>query len=268
MTTASNTTEAQDAQQKTNRCVSAVFETQEQVNDAVNRLLERGVDRENISIVGRNFHSETKISGFVTKKDVILDGLKSGAIFGSLFGSVLSLLTGVGVLFIPFIGSVVAAGPLGAALLGATTGAIAGSAGAGLVSALVALGMPEDKAAIYQTRLQAGETLLVVEVPAEKIGEIQLLLERIGGDEILSCDMKIPRQPEHPLDSTEELSPELRSHLSPEAQETFRKAYNEALTQKEDANQASLIAWRSVEENYEKDENGVWSKAPIPAGVS
>jgi len=74
--------------------------------------------------------------------------LRTGAIFGSLFGSFLSLLTGVGVLFIPFVGPIVAAGPIGAVLLGAASGAIAGSAGAGLVSVLTALGMPEDKAAV------------------------------------------------------------------------------------------------------------------------
>jgi len=43
----------------------------------------------------QNFHSETKIAGFITKKDVILGGLRQGAIFGSLFGSALALLSGV-----------------------------------------------------------------------------------------------------------------------------------------------------------------------------
>jgi hypothetical protein len=43
---------------------------------------------------------------------------------------------------------------------------IAGSAGAGLISVLITLGMPEDKATIYQTRLQAGEFFLMAEVPS------------------------------------------------------------------------------------------------------
>ncbi len=59
---------------------------------------------------------------------------------------------------------------MGAALLGAASGALAGSAGAGLVSALVTLGMPEEKAAIYQTRIEAGDFLVAVEVPADKSG--------------------------------------------------------------------------------------------------
>lgn len=159
------------------RTVSAIFKEKEQVDNVIRRLLDRGVSRDDISVIGKNFHSETKIAGFLTKKDVILGGLKQGAIFGSLFGSALGLLTGVGVLFVPFVGTLVAAGPIGAALLGAATGAIAGSAGAGLASALATLGMPEDKATIYQTRIEAGDFMVGVEVPANKSGEIQLLLE-------------------------------------------------------------------------------------------
>lgn len=100
------------------RTISAAFKEQKQIDDVIRRLLDRGVPRDNISVLGRNFQSETRIAGFITKKDVILGGLKSGAIFGSLFGSFLSLLTGVGVLFIPFVGPIVAAGPISAVLLG------------------------------------------------------------------------------------------------------------------------------------------------------
>jgi hypothetical protein len=135
---------------KAERTISAVFKEEEQLDGVVRRLMERGVPQDHISVMGKNFQSKTRIAGFITKKDVIFGGLRSGAIFGSLFGSFLALLSGVGVLFIPFVGPVVAAGPLGALLLGAASGAIAGSAGAGLVSALVAWGMPEEKATIYQ----------------------------------------------------------------------------------------------------------------------
>src|SRR4028119_43966 len=145
--TAIDTAASQQSSSNAERTISAIFQNREQIDNVIRRLLDRGISREHISVIGKNFHSETKIAGFITKKDVILGGLKQGGIFGSLFGSALGLLSGVGVLFVPFIGTVVAAGPLGAALLGAASGAIAGSAGAGLVSGFVALGLPEDKAA-------------------------------------------------------------------------------------------------------------------------
>jgi Heat induced stress protein YflT len=158
------------------RTVSAVFKTEEEIDGVVRRLLDRGVSRDHISVMGRNFQSQTRISGFISKRDVILGGLRTGAVFGSLFGSLFSLLSGVGVLFIPFVGPIVAAGPIGALLLGAASGALVGSAGGGLASVLTTLGMPEDKATVYQTRLQAGEFVLMAEVPADRAGEYQLLV--------------------------------------------------------------------------------------------
>jgi len=243
------------------RTISATFKEQKQVDDVIRRLLDRGVPRDHISVMGKNFESETRIAGFITKRDVILGGLRTGAIFGSLFGSLLSLLTGVGVLFIPFVGMVTAAGPIGAILLGAASGAIAGSAGAGLVSVLTTLGMPEDKAAIYQTRLQAGEFLVMAEVPSDRIGEFQLLLESAGGEEILTLDKALARPCPGPCNSPEDLSPEVRAHLSDEAQSIFIERYNSVLNQTSDEFNAEQAAWEAVHQRFDEDENGVWSKA-------
>ncbi|MBD2250973.1 ChaB family protein [Nostoc parmelioides] len=245
------------------RTISAVFKEQKQVDDVIRRLLDRGVPRDHISVMGRNFQSETRIAGFITKRDVILGGLRTGAIFGSLFGSFLSLLTGVGVLFIPFVGPIVAAGPISALLLGAASGAIAGSAGAGLVSVLTTLGMPEDKAAIYQTRLQAGEFLLLTEVPSDRAGEFQLLLESAGGEEISTIDKTLTRPCPGPCKSPEDLSPEVRSHLSSEAQSTFIERYNGVLNETTDEFTAEQAAWEAVHQKFDEDENGVWSKAKV-----
>ncbi|HBB33586.1 MAG TPA: hypothetical protein DDZ80_11420 [Cyanobacteria bacterium UBA8803] len=242
------------------RTVSAVFKQEEQLDNVVRRLLDRGVPQDHISVMGKNFQSQTRIAGFISKRDVILGGLRTGAIFGSLFGSFLSLLTGVGVLFIPFLGSVVAAGPLGAVLLGAVSGAIAGSAGAGLVSVLVALGMPEDKATVYQTRLEAGEFLVMAEVPSDRSGEYQLLLQSAGGEEVHVSNMTLPRPCPGRCNDTTDLSPEVRSHLSEDAQGTFIERYNAVLDDTEDPMKAEQAAWATIHQQYDEDENGVWSK--------
>jgi len=242
------------------RTVSGVLKQEEQIDTVIRRLLDRGVPREHLSVMGKDFKSQTRISGFITKKDVILGGLRTGAIFGSLFGSLLGLLTGVGVLLVPFVGTVVAAGPIGAVLLGAASGAIAGSAGAGLASVLMTLGMPEEKAAIYETRLQAGEFLVMVEVPADRTGEFQLLLESAGAEEIHVSDGILPRPCSGPCNSPADLSPEVRSHLSEEAQHDFIRTYNGALEAGEDETRAEQTAWDAIHQRYEEDESGIWSK--------
>lgn len=245
------------------RTISSVFKEQKQVDDVIRRLLDRGVPRDHISVLGRNFQSETRIAGFITKKDVILGGLRTGAIFGSLFGSFLSLLTGVGVLFIPFVGPIVAAGPISAVLLGAASGAIAASAGAGLVSVLTTLGMPEDKATVYQTRLQAGEFVLMAEVPSDRAGEFQLLLESAGAEEVHTVDKIFARPCPGPCNKPEDLSPEVRSHLSTDAQRTFMERYNVTLADTSDEFTAEQAAWDAVRQQYDEDDNGVWSKAKV-----
>ncbi|WP_013322720.1 ChaB family protein [Gloeothece verrucosa] len=245
--------------------VTAVYKSQEQVEQVVRRLLDRGIDREHISVMGKNFESQTRIAGFISKRDLIFGGLRSGAIFGSLFGSLLSLFTGVGVLFIPFVGTVVAAGPISALLLGAATGAIAGSAGAGLASFLGTLGMPEDKAAVYQTRLQAGEYLVMVEVPSDQSGEYSLLMESAGGEEVHVLNQALSRPCAGRCNSPEDLSPEIRAHLSQEAQQTFIEEYNKAFDEANDEAKAEQAAISAIHQKYGEDENGVWSKVKVEA---
>lgn len=258
--TVTNTTSATMTPSTRDRMISAVFENQTKVQEVVQRLIDRGIPAEDISVMGRNFESTTRVAGFITKRDVILGGLKQGAIFGSLFGSVLSLLTGVGVLFIPFVGPVVAAGPIGAALIGAASGALAGSAGAGLASLLMTLGMPEDKAAVYQTLVSAGEFLVMAEVPEARTGEYQLLMESAGGKEVHTIDQVLPRPCPGRCNSPEDLTPDVRSHLSPEAQTTFIEQYNAAIDEGKKSPMAEQMAWETIRQKFVENEDGVWSK--------
>lgn len=252
-----------ETEYKAERTITAVLKEEQQIDNVVRRLIDRGVDRDHISVMGRNFQSQTRIAGFISKKDVILGGLRTGAIFGSLFGSLLSLLTGVGVLFIPFVGSVVAAGPIGSVLLGAATGAIAGSAGGGLASALSTLGMSKDKAAVYETRLKAGDFLVMAEVPADKSGEYQMLIESAGGEDIHVSETTLPRPCAEGCNGPEDLSPEIRTHLSEEAQQDFVKYYSDAFEETQDEMKAEHTAWDKIKDKYDEDENGVYSQVKV-----
>jgi len=71
---------------------------------------------------------------------------------------VLGWLTGIGALAIPGIGSLIAAGPIVAALAGARALPTAG----GLVGALAGLGIPDYEARRYEGRIREGGMLLSV----------------------------------------------------------------------------------------------------------
>ncbi|HEX3837638.1 MAG TPA: hypothetical protein VHW25_11805 [Steroidobacteraceae bacterium] len=83
---------------------------------------------------------------------------------GALFGA-LAMLAGAGALAIPGIGPFIAAGPLMAGLAGLGVGGAVG----GLGGALVGMGLPEDEAKRYLSRIGSGHTLVVVhcDTPAE-----------------------------------------------------------------------------------------------------
>ncbi len=125
--------------------------------------------------------------------------------------------------------------------------------------------MPKEKAAIYETRVKAGEYLLMVEVPADKSGEYQLLIESAGGEEIHINDSTLPRPCPGKCNGVEDLSPEIRAHLSEEAQQDFIASYNQAFDETDDETKAEQPAWEAIKEKYDEDENGIWSKVKLTA---
>ncbi|OKH16882.1 hypothetical protein NIES208_11800 [[Limnothrix rosea] IAM M-220] len=247
--------------------VSGVFDNRDEAGQVLRQLLDMGISRDNISMIGKNLQSETQITGFVGRSDVIKDGLQSGAIFGALFGTVISALSGFGILFVPFVGTVVAGGPLGAALLGATSGAIAGSAGAGIVSALASLGLPKEKAAIYETKIKEGGLMITAEVDSEMSADVEQLFREQGGDEILSCnDFLITRFDTGRVSSTSDLPESVKSRLSPEAQERFVEVFNQTYASENSENAAAYRAWMTIEDEFDQNDKGVWAIAKAPSG--
>jgi uncharacterized protein (TIGR02271 family) len=86
------------------------------------------------------------------------EGAAVGAGTGAVVGGLGGFLLGIGALFIPGIGPVIAAGPIVATLIGAGVGAAAG----GIVGALIGLGIPEDEANAYAEGVRRGGTLVTV----------------------------------------------------------------------------------------------------------
>lgn len=110
------------------------------------------------------------------------EGAAAGAAGGAAVGGVLGWLIGVGMLAIPGVGPLVAAGPIVAALAGA------GAAGAtgGLVGAMVGAGIPEIEAKRYAGRIREGGYLVSVHCDdkdwAKRAEEI---LEATGGRKVV-----------------------------------------------------------------------------------
>jgi hypothetical protein len=86
-----------------------------------------------------------------------------GAIAGSTIGGVAGLLVGLGALAIPGVGPVMLAGAAATAIATAISGGVIGAAAGSLTGGLVGLGIPEDRAKIYDDRITEGGYLVIVE---------------------------------------------------------------------------------------------------------
>src|SRR6201982_2707440 len=94
------------------------------------------------------------------------EGAAAGAGTGRGVVGVLGWLIGIGSLAIPGVGPFIAAGPIMAALAGASVGAAVG----GLSGALIGMGIPEYEAKQYEGKIKQGNIL--ISVHAEHSGDI------------------------------------------------------------------------------------------------
>jgi len=104
-----------------------------------------------------------------------------GAGIGGVVGGVAGLLAGLGVLAIPGVGPVVAAGWLVSAISGAVVGAVVGGATGGLVGALTHAGVPEPDANVYAEGVRRGGTLVSARVPDGRVAAAEQILDRFNG---------------------------------------------------------------------------------------
>jgi len=145
------------------KTIIGLFDNREEALAAVQELHARGITSADISIVSR--HDQ----GWYADDSQPEAGAETGAGLGALVGGVSGLLAGLGLLTIPGIGPVVAAGWFLSTFAGAATGAILGGATGSLIGALMEHGVEEDDAHVYIEGLRRGGTLVTARVDEARI---------------------------------------------------------------------------------------------------
>jgi len=149
----------------------ALFDDRAEARAAIGELRDAGFTRDDITVIAQQAKGETVEDWEGAKADT---GVEIGAASGAALGGIGGFLAGLGTLAIPGIGPAIAAGPLLAAIVGATGGLVAG----GAVGGLIGLGLPEGHANWYVEGVRRGGTLLLVNPPDERVEEARGILEK------------------------------------------------------------------------------------------
>jgi hypothetical protein len=161
--------------------VFGIASTYRQAETIVEELKEEGFANTDISVL---FANQRGAREFVQGENTTApDDAVARAGTGGAFGGVLGWLAGMGSLAIPGVGPFIAAGPIMAALGGAAVGSAVG----GFVGALMGMGISENEAQQYESKLRDGHVLISVhwENSAETDGAEKVLKRSNAYD--ISC---------------------------------------------------------------------------------
>jgi hypothetical protein len=142
------------------RTLTRSYDSYETARSVVEQLEAAGVSSSDISIVGRDGMSDETNAA-------------EGAGIGAGVGGTAGLLAGLGLLAIPGIGPVVAAGWLASTAAGAVAGAAAG----GLVGSFVKEGHDPNEAEYYAETVRRGGSVVSVRAEPEHEAAIQAILD-------------------------------------------------------------------------------------------
>lgn len=169
--------------------ITRLFDSYEHASQAVADIELGGVPHSDVSMVANNAEGrygpaaatnpDTRVPASTDTSATVSAsnsgaGAGTGATLGTVLGGGAGLLAGLGMLAIPGIGPVVAAGWLVATAVGAGVGAGAG----GLLGALVGAGVDESEAHVFAEGVRRGGTLVTVRVDESKRAEVEAILAR------------------------------------------------------------------------------------------
>ncbi len=192
------------------KAIIGVYDNHELALNAVVELKNAGYPVKNISIMGLTDTEDIDEELHVIQHNPLKVG---GLATGTILGTTLGILTGIGMFAIPGIGFLYGAG----AVVGAAAGFDFGLIGGGLASVIATLGVHEDAAAHYQRELEDGKYLLISQGDKEQVKKAEEILSRHATHSTLAS---------HPVDApfamaTKEYASEVPAVVAEETLDPF-----------------------------------------------
>ncbi len=139
-----------------------IFESENEAISVIERLREIGYREDDITVIAKD---DDKMDRLEDKTDIDTKSMSDsnkvgeGAAVGGVLGGLVAALPALGLLAIPGIGPILAAGPI----VGILGGVVAGGVAGGLIGALVEMGVDEEDAEEYKQQIEQGKIVILVE---------------------------------------------------------------------------------------------------------
>lgn len=172
--------------------ITRLYDSHAEARRAVEELEAAGVDHDRISLVASNADeswgrdAERRHDDDDDGDNDAAEGAAKGATTGGLIGGGAGLLAGLGLLAIPGLGPVVAAGWLVSTLALGAAGAAAGGAAGGLLGALKDAGHSDEEAHVYAEGVRRGGSLVSVRADEDDVESIRAILDGRGSVDVQS----------------------------------------------------------------------------------
>jgi hypothetical protein len=165
------------------KTITRVYDDYLVAEKTVRDLKDAGLGSSHIGIVASNAEGWHKPGGGDVDpkhdkdrdgKDDRSEGAATGGGLGAILGGAAGTAAGLGMIAIPGIGPVVAAGWLAALASGAVGGGVVG----GLIGALVESGTSKENAELYVEALRRGGAIVTAKVPDDEVGRYSEIMDR------------------------------------------------------------------------------------------
>ncbi len=152
--------------------VVGVFDRVDFAEKAAREIKNRGLRTDDISILVKNGdQTESR-----DETGMVNDNISNGAVTGGIIGGLAGLLIGAGLVAIPGLGIIAAAGPI--------TGLIGGAATGGIIGGLVDMGIPEEESKRYETDIKGGKVVFTMKTDEDKVDDVKGILQSNGAERV------------------------------------------------------------------------------------
>jgi hypothetical protein len=160
--------------------VVAIYKTHAAAEEAVKELQRSGFNLKQLSIVGKDYHTDEQVVGYYNAGDRMKYWGRMGAFWGGFWG----LLFGSAFFAIPGIGPVLVAGPLVAWIVAGLEGAVAVGGLSAIGAGLYSIGIPKNSILQYETALKADKFLLLAHGAADEVTKARNILQTTQPEKI------------------------------------------------------------------------------------